>query len=309
MYWKTSSRFVFIFSTDNGLSCSWFCLVGSRDICFLTIFGTKSPFTEYTSVCCEKRILNIKKTVSRKFSKINSIQFWTKNLRWKGLYCEIARKELIAKYSQHTYRVQIVNDPFVNDINMRINEAAVHCDFAVSMQEMVWQVQCFLVVASRCEEGQTLCVRLNTNQVSIFKKMKKIPNYQAGNNEKFQISNLPCLCLALGPGTMVSASNPPLNICVTIEALFCRKWFNMVNRSTFVIVSHDTSTKSHFILKIFKHSPVIPYHKFHCSTMNVFKLTKFQTKIQILTDPKWSAMLRPCQDSNPMAMWRNPVSL
>lgn len=72
------------------------------------------------------------------------------------------------------------------------------------------------------------------------------------SNDGIRFRVIPGLCVVFGPGTTASASRPPLNNCPTIEALFLRNSFNIVNKFTFVTVSHETTTRSQVILMKFK---------------------------------------------------------
>lgn len=87
-------------------------------------------------------------------------------------------------------------------------------------------------------------------------KNKRTTISKMGTNDGFQVRIVPGLCFVFGPGTTASASSPPLNNCPTIEALFFRKWFNIVNKFTFVTVSHETTTRSQMILMEFKKTEI-----------------------------------------------------
>lgn len=140
------------------------------------------------------------------------------------------------------YLVQIVNHPFFDDINMRIDHATVHSEFAIAMHQRFGQRHNFLEITGRCQEGQSLRHRLHTNQITICLwdvDMRQCTTFK----DTFRI-RIPCLFLDFGPGITASSSIPPLNSCTTTDALVLRKQLNSGNRLTFVIASHDTMTKS-----------------------------------------------------------------
>lgn len=76
------------------------------------------------------------------------------------------------KQSFNIYSIQKLDDPFVDDINMRINQSAMHRHVPVSMQEMIRQSNVLFKVTGRCQERQSLRAFLHSNQVTICKKEK-----------------------------------------------------------------------------------------------------------------------------------------
>lgn len=135
--WKISSDLVFTLTTENGFSPNSLCDKG-RDICFFTMYGINSPLSvEYLSFCEKKNNIYIQNCALSRFG-----------------------------WLRFTYGTQELNDPFIDDVNMRIDHSTVHVDVSIAMQQMIRQIECLFEVTGRCKKCQSLRIRLHANQIT-----------------------------------------------------------------------------------------------------------------------------------------------